>query len=350
MGLFQSRGKRKNRRRSKLSITRFFGPSLTVGGIAMALGTALMGGFDLSLFDTAGPQTPPPKFEPTTLPDRVPDTIRIATFNIESFGQSKMSNPDVMAQIATIVSQFDVIAIQEVKHKDAAPIAELIRELRSGGADYAATVSEPIGDGNYYEMYAFLWDRTRVMLRENTDYVVSDPEKRIAREPMSATFQCLTNPADTRRPFSFTLINSHTDPDEVKASSRVNEIAVLADVFVSVANYSYTTDNEDDCILLGDLNVPVAGLEPLARVVPLRSVAGEVPTNYSKSKTNDHILIEDRTTAEFTGRTGVLDLEAAFGISQAEVKKISDHLPVWAEFSIYEAPNNVASSNSTRRF
>ena len=48
-------------------------------------------------------------------------------------------------------------------------------------------------------------------------------------------------------------------------------------------------------------------------------------------------LPEDLTTAEFTGRWGVFDVGRMFNLSPDQVQQVSDHLPVWAEFSAYEA-------------
>jgi hypothetical protein len=39
----------------------------------------------------------------------------------------------------------------------------------------------------------------------------------------------------------------------------------------------------------------------------------------------------------YTGRWGVLDLAAELGLSMEQALDVSDHLPVWAEFSALEA-------------
>ena len=40
---------------------------------------------------------------------------------------------------------------------------------------------------------------------------------------------------------------------------------------------------------------------------------------------------------EFTGTCGVFDLMAEFGLSVDEALEVSDHLPVWAEFSVRDS-------------
>jgi endonuclease/exonuclease/phosphatase family metal-dependent hydrolase len=107
---------------------------------------------------------------------------------------------------------------------------------------------------------------------------------------------------------------------------------------------------EDDVILLGDLNADERHFGQLARVPDITWViAADTPTNTRGDKTYDNLLFSRRTTIEFTGHGGVLDLVREFnlgGVDQAG--EISDHLPVWAEFSIYEngQPTAVAGGSA----
>ena len=48
------------------------------------------------------------------------------------------------------------------------------------------------------------------------------------------------------------------------------------------------------------------------------------------------MLFDARATTEFTGRSGVLDVMQEYHLTQEQALAVSDHLPVWAEFSIYE--------------
>jgi hypothetical protein len=45
------------------------------------------------------------------------DTIRVASFNIQVFGESKVAKPAVMNTLARVARMFDVMAIQEVRAK-----------------------------------------------------------------------------------------------------------------------------------------------------------------------------------------------------------------------------------------
>ena len=50
------------------------------------------------------------------LPEPGGETIRIATWNIENFGKTKVSDPARMATIAEVLSSYDLIAIQEISN------------------------------------------------------------------------------------------------------------------------------------------------------------------------------------------------------------------------------------------
>ena len=60
-------------------------------------------------------------------------------------------------------------------------------------------------------------------------------------------------------------------------------------------------------------------------------------TNTRRTKSYDNILLDARNTTEYTGRSGVFDLMAEFGLTTEQALEVSDHMPVWAEFSVFES-------------
>ena len=106
-----------------------------------------------------------------------------------------------MAIIAKVVSQFDVVAIQEVHGGDATPVQSLIDLMRASGRRYAATVSEPIGRTSQTESYAYVWDESRIQLVQQSAYVVQDTSDRMHREPMVASFETRVGSRDGRNQF-----------------------------------------------------------------------------------------------------------------------------------------------------
>lgn len=261
-----------------------------------------------------------------SIPERSASTILIGSFNMQRLGPTKLKDPWVMDKYAEIIRRFDVIALQEITSKDQRTLPALVQKVNEQGARYAYTISPRIGrpETRYYEQYAFVFDTARVFSGAEFSYVVQDESDILHREPFVGRFQTVGSP----QPFQFTLINIHTDPDEIS-----QELDVLAGVYQSVRQYEYT---EDDVLLLGDLNAAPDRMQKLAQLPFIVPLIQGVPTNIRKNKTLDNILVDHQTTREFTGRAGTIDLEGMFGLSRTEVARISDHLPVWAEFSLTE--------------
>ena len=68
------------------------------------------------------------------------------------------------------------------------------------------------------------------------------------------------------------------------------------------------------------------------RSIPYLSWSVEgVPTNTRRTKTYDNLLFSSAKTTEYTG-DGVFDMERTRN-HLAEALRVSDHMPVWAEFS-----------------
>ncbi|MEM7473392.1 MAG: endonuclease/exonuclease/phosphatase family protein [Planctomycetota bacterium] len=265
----------------------------------------------------------------SVIPERSASKILVGSFNMQRLGKSKMKDPWVMERLAQVVRSFDVIAIQEINNKEQKAIPTLLTYVNKEGANYAYTISPLLGRSErYLEQYAFVYDTTRVRSGQEYTYTVSDQEDMMHREPFVGRFQAVSK----SQPFEFTLVNVHTDPDEVK-----QELDVLAFVYQQVRQYE---SPEDDVILLGDLNQAPGKLQQLEQIPSMRSLVGNMPTMTKGEKTNDNILVNAQATLEFTGRSGTFDLEQAFQLSEKDALRLSDHLPVWAEFTLNEqAPN-----------
>jgi endonuclease/exonuclease/phosphatase family metal-dependent hydrolase len=277
-----------------------------------------------------------PLQQSSTGPQRADDTIVICSFNVKRLGPSKMANPIVMNSLAKIVQQFDITAIQEITDNSGRAIQELLRIVNQSGVRYALAISPRIGrDTGYYEQYAYIYDTSRIVGGQEYTYVVQDPTDVLHREPYVGRFQ-----TRSANPFSFSLINIHTDPDEINS-----ELDVLATVLTNVRTFEYQQMGHDDVILLGDLNAGpgrLRGLEQIPGTVALI----HTPTMTRRNNIYDNFLIDTQLTNEFTGRAGTIDLQDAFGLTLAEALEISDHLPIWAEFSATRKANNSAFAAS----
>ncbi|MBM4068215.1 MAG: endonuclease/exonuclease/phosphatase [Planctomycetes bacterium] len=254
------------------------------------------------------------------------DTIKIASFNIQVFGTSKLKKPKVMDGLAKVVRRFDVVAIQEIRSTDDSVMPKFVQMINADGSHYDFIVGPRLGRTNSKEQYAFVFNTSHIEADRGSAYTVPDPRALLHREPFVVRFRARGQASVPA--FSFNLVNIHTDPDET-----TTELNALADVFTSVQKNG---SGEDDVILLGDLNVDDRHLGNLGRLPGITAALSGVTSNTRKTKLYDNIVFDRRATAEYTGRWGVLDLMTEFGLTQQQALEVSDHMPVWAEFRTQE--------------
>ncbi len=262
------------------------------------------------------------------------DSIHLASFNIQMFGRTKASKPHVMDMLASIARQFDVIAVQQVRALDQDVIPRLVDHINAGGRSYDYVIGPRVGRGNTIEQFAFLFDRSTVVVDRNQLYTVQDPDDLLNWDPLVGWFRAVGPPDDEA--FTFTLVNVHIDPDDME-----KELRVLDDMFRAVRDDGR---GEDDVIVLGNFNTDARRLGPLAQDSGIAWATTGVPTDTRGTAQYDNLVFRRAATDEFTGRAGVFDFMRQFNLTMDEALEISDHLPVWAEFTVYEGgqPGRVA--------
>ncbi|MEX2176369.1 MAG: endonuclease/exonuclease/phosphatase family protein [Pirellulaceae bacterium] len=317
--------------------------SLLFAAIAAAIGmVAVQSGLIEGLPLPGGGSTATTTLGP--IPARAGDTIRIATWNIEVFGEAKLQNPAAMNVIVSVLRNFDVIAIQEIRAQSQEVVPELVQLLNAGGErhfDYA--IGPRLGRSSSKEQYAFVFDMASIEVDRNQLYTIDDTQDDLLhREPLVGWFRARGAPPEAA--FTFSLINIHTDPDEVD-----DELDALDDVFFAVRD---DQRSEDDTILLGDLNANERNLRQLGKIGGLVWLVSGTPTNTRGTAQYDNILFHQAATPEFTGRGGVFDYLREYNLSLDQALQVSDHLPVWAEFSVYEngRPGPVAARPAAGSF
>jgi deoxyribonuclease-1-like protein len=305
-----------------------------LSSLLMAVMAAVIGWFVLQQAQSRGWKgfSLPDLLRPTTSsvlpPARGNDTIRIATFNIQVFGESKLNDPEAMQVIVAILRNFDLIAIQEVRSVSQDVLPQLMALLNADGHRYDYALGPRLGRTNSKEQYAFVFDTATIEMDRYKLYTVDDPDDLLHREPLVGWFRA-RGPAPEEA-FTFSLATVHTDPDEVD-----QELDVLDDVFFRVRDDPQR--GEDDAIMLGDFNAKATNLRQLGQIRGLvRVVSGETPTNTLHNAQYDNILFQETATTEFTGRGGVFDFLRQYNLTLQQAERVSDHMPVWAEFSVFE--------------
>jgi hypothetical protein len=119
----------------------------------------------------------------------------------------------------------------------------------------------------------------------------------------------------------------------VDANRAVEELDLLGDVFRAVRD---SGRGEDDVIMLGDLETDPEHMGRLALVPGIAVAITGTPTTTRGTRLADNILFDRRATVEYTGRSGVHDMIRELDLTPQAALEISEHMPVWAEFSSYE--------------
>src|SRR5690554_6319301 len=134
------------------------------------------------------------------------ENISLASWNIRHLGRTK--TPEDIYEIATILKDFDIVAIQEVVAKDPAgaqAVAKIADELNRMGYKWDYQVSDPTKSpsANMSERYAFLWKTSRVSIVHRA-YLDEELEDLCYREPFVAKFK----PKGKTEPFY--VVNYHS--------------------------------------------------------------------------------------------------------------------------------------------
>ena len=242
------------------------------------------------------------------------ESVTIASFNIQVFGQSKLGKDSVMARIVRIIRNFDGVAIQEIRSAAQDVLPRLVDML---GDDWDFTISERLGRTSSKEQYGFVYRTDRIQVTDTEQ--IADPEDNLHREPF--VVYCKAGE------FDFSLINIHTDPDEVP-----EEINVLDDILVDCIA------KESDAILLGDLNAAPSQFDELSLVPNVSWIINDGTwTNVADNKTYDNMVFSSANLSEYIAGSGaVYNFKTIMGLSQEDAKAVSDHYPVYAEFRIDE--------------
>ncbi|XP_068555665.1 deoxyribonuclease-1-like 2 isoform X3 [Anas acuta] len=271
-------------------------------------------------------------------------TLRIGAFNIQAFGDSKMSDEAVAGVIVNVLRRYDVVLVQEVRDSDLSAVTELMEQLNSvSSAPYDYEISGPLGRENYKEMYLFIY-RTDVVLVVDT-YQYEDPQDIFSREPFilrvsaprTSEWGCpwgcghvgshLPLPAEAGE---FVMVPLHSAPHDAAA-----EIDALYDVYLAVLN-KWGTDN---IVFLGDFNADCAYVKPGDWAsIRLRTsdvfkwlIPDSSDTTVGKSDcAYDRIVVcgAKLKRSIVPNSATVYNFQRAFQLEQEEALAVSDHYPV----------------------
>lgn len=253
--------------------------------------------------------------------------IRIASFHLGRFDDVKLANRRVSDVLVRLLPQFDLVAIQGVRGKNQGVLVRLTEQLNAATGrafDFATCPTQQRDGVEHYS--AFLFDRARIEVDRMTVRFVEDPLGRFRFKPLVGLFR--VRGPDPAEAFTFRLLNVEVDRDRVS-----QELDLLAEAYRAVRD---ADRNEDDIILLGDLETDDQRLGALGKLLGVTALLSNVPTTVRGTELLDNILLDRNATREFAGRVEVVDLLREFELTMPGAMEVSEHLPIWAEFSAYE--------------
>ncbi|WP_159020636.1 endonuclease/exonuclease/phosphatase family protein [Algibacter sp. L3A6] len=168
------------------------------------------------------------------------NTLKIASWNIKDLGRSKDASEII--QIAEIIGDFDIVAIQEVVGKDPAgaqAVAKIADELNRMGSKWDYRVSDPTKSPSAYisERYAFLWKTSKVSLSGRA-YLDAALEEVCDREPYIGEF------LQKNSTESFYIVNFHSRKHDSRPE---DEIIFFRDYLTRLSS--------ENIFILGDFNL-----------------------------------------------------------------------------------------------
>jgi len=251
------------------------------------------------------------------------ETVRIATFNIRTFGVTKMSKEEVVTELVEIFDRYDMVTVQEIKDINQEVPYRFLDELRNGSSEnWEMLLSERSGqqedDLGGQEQYAVYY-RNNVVLPQNESKLHNDTElDEFYREPFINEFTILANNGEISN-LTFRMISIHTSP-----SVAVEELQALS-------NLTLEFPESEKLVILGDLNADCnyASLNELDSL-PIRNtnftwiVPDDADTTFSSTRcAYDRIILDEQISSSYTGWWGI-DREMSSS-------NVSDHFPVWFE-------------------
>lgn len=246
---------------------------------------------------------------------------KILSWNIENFGKSKSEAE--LNFIANTILTYDIIAIQEVVagYGGAQAVAKLATLLNTKGSKWDYTISNPTSGNSYKtERYAFLWKTNKVKLKGNA-WLEKKYHLEIDREPYFGTFEINKK--------TITLVNFHAITKKKQPETEIKYFKFLPQEYSNL-----------NLVFVGDFNCPQSHsvFNPLKKMGYNAVLQNQKTTLKQQCKATNCLASEfdnifyQKNSIEYIN-SGIVSFHKKFNSLQ-EARKISDHIPIWIEFSL----------------
>ncbi len=261
------------------------------------------------------------------------DTLRMASFKIPALGPAMLNKPNVVQMLVAILRQYDVVAVQGIQSSRDDVLPLIVDKLNQSGRSYDYLIGPRVGRTAPHQQFAYVFDTAKLETDRFQLYTIDDPEDLMTFEPLVAWFRC--KGVAQRDAFTFSLVNVNIEPSFADAERAV--LPALIDAIERDGRH------EDDWIMLGDFAGGNAQLSMLD-ANRVRFALSDIPTDVAGTHMLDTLIFSPRATTEFTGRAGAFDFLRKYNLSMERALEVSEHMPIWAEFSCVEGaqPGRIA--------
>ena len=305
------------------------------------------------------------------VPKKTDDNLLVATWNIREFGgltdkwrststDSPKRDLHSLACISEIVSRFDVVAIQEVQ----ADIRALRHMLKALGDRYTVVLTDAVvDDKGDNERLAFIFDRERLEVSGLACELVVPLNWTTEKKPKTGIPQVALDRQFARTPYAvafksrgatFILITLHVAWAGTSRAALAERAEELSAISTWLQSWAKDVSNWDqNLICLGDFNIDrkdgalwqaftSTGLTVPEQIASPRRIGGKPLEGFydqiawfTEDKAGEHPLL----SLNFTGRAEMFDWSktvlADSGLTSNQKSwRISDHYPLWVEFSL----------------
>ncbi|XP_043741245.1 deoxyribonuclease gamma isoform X1 [Cervus elaphus] len=278
--------------------------------------------------------------------------LKICSFNVRSFGESKKANCNAMDVIVKVIKRCDIILLMEIKDSNNRICPTLMEKLNGHSRrniTYNYVISSRLGRNTYKEQYAFLYKEKLVSVKQSYlyhDYQAGDADV-FSREPFVVWFQ---SPYTAVK--DFVIVPLHTTPE-----TSVKEIDELADVYTDVKRRW----NAENFIFMGDFNAGCSYVPKKAwKNIRLRMdpkfvwLIGDQEDTTVKKSTNcayDRIVLrgEEIVNSVVPQSNHIFDFQKAYRLSEKKALDVSDHFPVEFKLQFLRAFTNRKTSVSSKK-
>jgi len=228
------------------------------------------------------------------------DTVKIANWNLQIFGQSKLNNMKLMQTYSEVVQDYDIIFVQEIRDASQTAFPRLCSML----VNYSCMQSSRAGRTSSQEQYGIIYKKG-INITSFRDYN-PDAQDRWERPPIRTVFDI--------NDYQLIVYNIHIKPEDAQ-----QELNYLENLIVDSGNVLVLGDLNADCSYYN--NEKQTEFDNWNWIIK----DDEDTTSSNSNCAYDRIILNDGSYKEYVSD----------GIYTKEITpEISDHYLVWVEMNI----------------